>query len=181
MKDNRHYVYQLVDPRNGKVLYVGKGTGGRCYFHFTISRKNSARGDEELFNILQDILDTTEYNQFDCVQILHSRLSDRDAKKIELDLIKSIGYDNLYNVSTKAEWMNGSKWMNNGIIDKQFLVDQDISAEFCYKGRIKRPEWVGKNKGTIWITNGQINKMIKKELSIPEGFFRGKSKIVEHG
>ena len=173
MKDNRHYVYQLVDPRTKKVLYIGKGTGGRCYFHFTISRKTSARGDEELLDILEEVLDTTDYTQFDCVQILHTKLSDKEAKKIELDLIKSIGYNNLYNVSTKAQWMNGSKWMNNGLVDRQFLAGQEVPAEFCYKGRIKNPKWAGKNKGTIWITNGQINKMIKKESPLPEGFYRG--------
>lgn len=28
-----HYVYLLVDPRNGEVFYVGKGVGGRCLEH----------------------------------------------------------------------------------------------------------------------------------------------------
>ena len=27
------YVYLLVDPRDGKVFYVGKGKGGRCFDH----------------------------------------------------------------------------------------------------------------------------------------------------
>ena len=177
MQDNRHYVYQIVDPRTKQVLYVGKGTGGRCYFHFTISRKTSARGDEELFEILSNILDTTNYTQFDCVEILHFRLSDKEAKKIELDLIKSIGYDNLYNVSTKAQWMNGSKWMNNGIIDRQFLSGEDIPSDFCYKGRIKDPKWAGKNKGTVWVTNGVVNKMVKKDSTFPDGFVRGITKV----
>jgi hypothetical protein len=28
-----HYVYLLIDPRDGKVFYVGKGKGGRCFDH----------------------------------------------------------------------------------------------------------------------------------------------------
>ena len=28
-----HYVYLLIDPRNGAVFYVGKGVGGRCFEH----------------------------------------------------------------------------------------------------------------------------------------------------
>jgi len=28
-----HYVYLLIDPRNGEVFYVGKGVGGRCFEH----------------------------------------------------------------------------------------------------------------------------------------------------
>lgn len=181
MEDNRHYVYQIVDPRTKKVLYIGKGTGGRCYFHFTISRKNSAKGDEALFKILSDILDNTNYTQFDCVQILHNRLSDKEAKKIELDLIKSIGYDNLYNISTKAQWMNGSKWMNNGLVDRQFLVNQDIPAEFCYKGRIKNPSWKSKNVGKVWITNGIDNKMVADYNNLNPGWFLGKTTRRKYG
>jgi hypothetical protein len=28
-----HYVYLLIDPRNGEVFYVGKGVEGRCFEH----------------------------------------------------------------------------------------------------------------------------------------------------
>ncbi len=28
-----HYVYLLIDPRNGEVFYVGKGVRGRCFEH----------------------------------------------------------------------------------------------------------------------------------------------------
>ena len=180
MKDNRHYVYQIIDPRTNKILYIGKGTGGRCYFHFTISRKTSSKGDEKLFSILEDILDNSNYTQFDCVQILQNKLSDKESKKIELDLIKSIGYDNLYNVSTKAEWMNGSKWMNNGIIDRQFLKDESIPDEFCYSGRIKNVKWIGKNKGRIWITDGKNNKMIYNNSELPNGWRLGKITFREY-
>lgn len=32
-KDLRHYVYRLVDPRNGETFYVGKGKGDRVFAH----------------------------------------------------------------------------------------------------------------------------------------------------
>ena len=28
-----YYVYLLIDPRDGKVFYVGKGKGSRCFDH----------------------------------------------------------------------------------------------------------------------------------------------------
>src|SRR5258708_2091225 len=29
----RHYVYRLIDPRNGMTFYVGRGTGNRAFPH----------------------------------------------------------------------------------------------------------------------------------------------------
>lgn len=31
--DTQYYVYELIDPRNGEVFYVGKGNGDRMYHH----------------------------------------------------------------------------------------------------------------------------------------------------
>ena len=28
-----HYVYRLIDPRNGETFYVGKGQGNRVFAH----------------------------------------------------------------------------------------------------------------------------------------------------
>ena len=33
MSDWKYYVYELIDPRNGEVFYVGKGSGKRAYKH----------------------------------------------------------------------------------------------------------------------------------------------------
>ncbi len=29
----KHYVYRLIDPRNGETFYVGKGQGNRVFQH----------------------------------------------------------------------------------------------------------------------------------------------------
>lgn len=39
MTDNRFYVYELVDPRNNEVFYVGKGTGYRMTSHLTEAKQ----------------------------------------------------------------------------------------------------------------------------------------------
>ena len=175
MKDNRFYVYQILDPRTNKILYIGKGTGGRCYTHFTINRINKNADENDLFYVLEEILDTTTYSQFDCVNIIKSKISDKDAKILELKIIKEIGYENLYNKKCAAKWMNGSKWMNNGIIDKQFLLDEEIPINFKYHGRLKNPKWAGKNKGRKWITNGKENKMVYDISNLEHGWTLGKT------
>lgn len=38
-KEIKYYVYALVDPRNKKVFYVGKGLGNRWYHHIKESNK----------------------------------------------------------------------------------------------------------------------------------------------
>ena len=32
-EEARFYVYELIDPRDGKVFYIGKGQGRRIYGH----------------------------------------------------------------------------------------------------------------------------------------------------
>lgn len=39
-KNGEYYVYGLVDPRNDKLFYVGKGTGNRVFQHVAESGKN---------------------------------------------------------------------------------------------------------------------------------------------
>ncbi len=33
IKELGHYVYRLIDPRNGETFYVGKGKGNRVFHH----------------------------------------------------------------------------------------------------------------------------------------------------
>lgn len=37
-KELKYYVYGLIDPRNGKVFYVGKGNGNRVFEHIKAER-----------------------------------------------------------------------------------------------------------------------------------------------
>ena len=34
-----HYVYRLIDPRNGRTFYIGKGQGNRVFAHVLAADK----------------------------------------------------------------------------------------------------------------------------------------------
>lgn len=120
MKDNRYYVYQIVDPRNEKILYIGKGTGGRCYTHFCGWTSKVSKTNMDLFHAIQDILDNSEYTQFDCVKIIQLKLSKKEAYEAEIKEIHRIGYDKLLNKkpgggTTKEHW---SETRRNNLIER---------------------------------------------------------------
>ena len=47
-ENGEYYVYGLIDPRNNKLFYIGKGTGNRVFQHVAESDKNP----ESLTNIV---------------------------------------------------------------------------------------------------------------------------------
>lgn len=70
----------------------------------------------------------------------------------------------------------GSIWINNGETSKMFMGDQ--IPEGWRRGRVftKKPKHVG-TTGKIYINNGKVNQMIKKEASIPKGWDKGRLSV----
>lgn len=42
-----HYVYRLIDPRNGETFYIGKGSKNRIFEHVNFSSSSSFKDDDE--------------------------------------------------------------------------------------------------------------------------------------
>lgn len=88
----KFYTYMLVDPRNNKPFYVGKGTGNRAYSHlnFTSGSNNPHKDNiiSKLYSLnLTPIVTIVEY--FDNESIAYTE---------EAKLIESIGLNNLTNI-----------------------------------------------------------------------------------
>lgn len=94
MKNNR-YVYELIDPRNNKVFYVGKGVGNRMFQHIKNVKNNRADNNYNKNHIIREIINCgldIIYNK------VYENLTDEEALVKEENLIKLYGLDNLTNI-----------------------------------------------------------------------------------
>jgi hypothetical protein len=92
-----HYTYKLIDPRNGKVFYVGKGTGDRYKYHIkTVKRGSEPNNNGHLYNKIKSIL---EESYEDVKYEIEEYENEQKAFEAEQELISEIGYNNLCNLT----------------------------------------------------------------------------------
>lgn len=101
-KQERFYVYALVDPRDDHIFYVGKGTGRRYAAHLAewrCGRVLNAAKFEAIASIVSAGLEPR-------VEFLKRDLSENEAFQLERDIIRDIGVANLTNVARgqQTEW-----------------------------------------------------------------------------
>lgn len=89
-----YYVYLLIDPRNDKVFYVGKGKGNRINQHLLGALDNKINETEKIKKI-RDIQNTgLEIKHV----ILRHELTEKEAFEVESSVIDVLGKDNLTNL-----------------------------------------------------------------------------------
>ncbi len=91
-----HYVYGLIDPRNGRYFYIGKGQRNRVFEHVEEARNPKETSNKYKIQTIRDI-------QEDGLEIQHiiirHGLNDDEARLVEAVLIDFIGIDNLTNIA----------------------------------------------------------------------------------
>lgn len=106
-----HYVYCLVDPRNKKIFYVGKGQGNRIFDHANDSLNEDFESHklDTIRNIRESGLSVEYY-------IIRHHLAEEDAFMVESTLIDFLTFPqfNLENVLTNIvsghhKWDEGIK------------------------------------------------------------------------
>ena len=93
--ENKFYVYELIDPRDNKVFYVGKGQKYRCFVHEYKAKNNKiSNNNKHLFNKIRNIIlnDCIIYN------IIFSSMCENLCYDYEENLIKMYGIENLCNI-----------------------------------------------------------------------------------
>lgn len=94
------YVYDLIDPRDGRTFYVGKGTGKRLHQHV----KEAKRGVAGIkCDLIREILDTGLDVQVEVVK----EFTDEDkAYAFEKKRIAQLGLENLTNIAAGGREMS---------------------------------------------------------------------------
>jgi len=92
----KHYVYELINPTDNKVFYVGKGSGNRMYVHEHRAKRNHAEINEniKLRNKIKSIL-----NRGDAIVYRQIFFTDsvEEAYKQETNRIIELGLENICN------------------------------------------------------------------------------------
>lgn len=122
------YVYRLIDPRNNKTFYVGKGTGNRVFDHIKEQLKfDESKGDDvvredDVSTKMQQIRDI-HATGMEVITIIHRRgLSNEEALIVEAALIDA--YPDLTNIQ------GGYKSEEQGMISTDDLISQFNLKEY---------------------------------------------------
>lgn len=104
------YVYALVDPRDNRIFYVGKGTGNRVYQHAEAAINDDA--DNMKLAMIREIqalgLEVKYY-------ILRHNLTDQEAFLVESTIIDLLTYKQFNTETLLTNLVSGHHQWNEGI------------------------------------------------------------------
>lgn len=128
------YVYQLVDPRDGAIFYVGKGKGDRVRHHVRQAKRGRIGNQEKHDRIIAILAD----GRIPVEMIVAEFDDEREAIDHEEDLIKFHGIENLTNKKARGTLSVGpttveDQWM--GILHIARLDMRSVRPEVVKFGR----------------------------------------------
>lgn len=104
------YVYSLIDPRNNKIFYIGKGSGNRVFQH---SKAALQENEESLkLNLIRDIISSGAKVEY---YIIRHKLSEKEAFQIESVLIDFLTYPKFNTEQILTNIVSGHHQWDEGI------------------------------------------------------------------
>lgn len=104
------YVYSLVDPRNNKIFYIGKGYGNRVFQHCEAALKEEEWSLK--LDLIRDIISSgAEVKHY----ILRHKLTEEEAFKVESALIDFLTYPEFNTEQTLTNIESGHHQWDEGI------------------------------------------------------------------
>lgn len=106
----KSYVYILLDPRNNKIFYVGKGTGNRVFAHVNDAVDTEYESDK--LNLIRAIRSQgLEVKQY----IVRHGLDEEDALTVESTLIDFLTFPDFSDLATITNVVSGHHQWDKGI------------------------------------------------------------------
>tara|TARA_B110000027_G_C16071965_1_gene279508 strand:+ start:33 stop:1169 length:1137 start_codon:yes stop_codon:yes gene_type:complete len=169
----KYYVYGLINPLDGKLFYVGKGTGNRVFMHLKDAIK------EDSSNLKLDIIRSVISKGLEIKHlILRHGLSEKEAFEVESTLIDFGDYFK-YNFSNIVAGANSDKrgiMTSNEIIRKynskplKELLHPVIIININKKyNRGINPEEIYKATKEAWVIGNNKTNIVKYALAEFEG------------
>ncbi|TLD83524.1 hypothetical protein LS70_005045 [Helicobacter sp. MIT 11-5569] len=144
----KFYVYRLIDPRNGKTFYVGKGQRNRVFEHTKQALKLTKEEDagDLKYKTIQAIKDAG----LEVIHIIQRYgMSEEEAFAVEAALIDIFGIENLTN---KQSGYNTECGVCNAI-----TLQRDLSAE-SFKEDETTPKFIIIKTNETWISRRGDNR-----------------------
>jgi hypothetical protein len=90
-----HYVYRLIDPRNGMTFYVGRGRGDRIFSHANGTAATTELEDDE--SLKKKIITSIRNDHFDVQHVIHRHgMDENTAREVEGAVIDAyLGLSNI--------------------------------------------------------------------------------------
>jgi len=179
----RYYVYALVDPRDNKIFYVGKGYGNRVFAHLACAIEFAHETDK--LNIIRDIiLDGQKVEHF----IIRHDLDEDDAYTVESVLIDLLTHSKFSFVANISNIVAGHHQWNKGIKSAQELevlyackplLEEDIQHSIMtininttYKINSVRHPNIYESTRKSWVLSEQRIKSVDFVMSEYRGIIR---------
>jgi len=142
-----HYVYKHVDPRDGKLLYIGHGSRGRAWTHG--SDKTVLRSQEHLSHLEEMTQDG--FVASDWVEMVYSGLDKSDACLKEQELIRQL--NPLYNKPqgkkvlklTPEQYSLCLQMRQDGLFYHQIADEMNVSPMTIYRALNGQTKNIGEN------------------------------------
>lgn len=194
-----HYVYRLVDPRNGQTFYVGEGCGNRVFNHanavdetfYTSSfateqdKKTDDNDDPAKIKRIKEIKQTG-------LQVIHIiqrwGMDQKTAFEVEAAFIDYFGLQELTNKVKGHDSNRGMRWTDE--LEREFTTPVFEENENTPKYMIIKIKdyWINYNGGDIyktvrgnWVIDVNKANRYKYVLAVKYGLVVGVFEINENG
>lgn len=147
----KYYVYLLVDPRDGKIFYVGKGKGDRVFAHLRCAESTDA--ESEKLNTIRDIKRAGKEVRYYIAR--HGMEKESEAYLVEsvlIDLLTFRDFSSVANITNiqaghhqfdrgikTAEELealyNGGELEEHGIVDRVLTININGTYNRNYEGK----------------------------------------------